>query len=54
MNFEGDVIFDSSKPDGNPRKLLDSEKINTFFEVMNCIKNNAEIFEHFTPALKTI
>tara|TARA_A100001011_G_scaffold90497_1_gene95085 strand:+ start:34745 stop:35194 length:450 start_codon:yes stop_codon:yes gene_type:complete len=35
-------------------KSLDSEKINTFFEVMNCIKNNAEIFEHFTPALKTI
>ena len=24
MNFKGDVIFDSSKPDGNPRKLLDS------------------------------
>jgi|TARA_B100001989_G_scaffold253186_1_gene238691 GDP-L-fucose synthase len=24
MNFKGDIIFDSSKPDGNPRKLLDS------------------------------
>lgn len=24
MGFKGDVIFDSSKPDGNPRKLLDS------------------------------
>ncbi len=35
-------------------KSLDSKKINTFFEVMNCIKKNAQIFEHFTPALKTI
>ena len=35
-------------------KSLDSDKINTFFEVMNCIKENAQIFEHFTPALKTI
>ena len=24
MNFKGNIIFDSSKPDGNPRKLLDS------------------------------
>ena len=24
MNYKGDIIFDSSKPDGNPRKLLDS------------------------------
>ena len=24
VNFSGDIIFDSSKPDGTPRKLLDS------------------------------
>ena len=24
INFEGELIFDKSKPDGNPRKLLDS------------------------------
>lgn len=28
VGFEGDIIFDTSKPDGNPRKLLDSSKIN--------------------------
>ena len=28
MGFQGDVIFDSSKPDGNPRKLLDSSLMN--------------------------
>ena len=28
INFEGELIFDSEKPDGNPRKLLDSSKIN--------------------------
>ena len=26
--FKGEIIFDKSKPDGNPRKLLDSRKIN--------------------------
>ena len=28
VNFEGKIIFDDSMPDGNPRKLLDSSKIN--------------------------
>jgi len=27
--FDGDIIFDATKPDGNPRKLLDSGKINS-------------------------
>ena len=27
IGFEGKLNFDSSKPDGNPRKLLDSSKI---------------------------
>ena len=29
VNFDGELIFDSSKPDGNPRKLLDSSLINS-------------------------
>ncbi len=28
VGFEGNILFDTSKPDGNPRKLLDSSKIN--------------------------
>tara|TARA_Y100000389_G_scaffold204766_1_gene259501 strand:- start:2115 stop:3053 length:939 start_codon:yes stop_codon:yes gene_type:complete len=28
VGFEGELIFDTSKPDGNPRKLLDSSLIN--------------------------
>ena len=28
INFEGKLNFDKSKPDGNPRKLLDSSNIN--------------------------
>ena len=33
---------------------LNAEKINIFFEVMNCIKENSQSFEHFTTELKTI
>tara|TARA_A100001015_G_scaffold291705_1_gene366193 strand:+ start:157 stop:1074 length:918 start_codon:yes stop_codon:yes gene_type:complete len=28
VGYEGELNFDNSKPDGNPRKLLDSNKIN--------------------------
>ena len=28
IDFDGDITFDTSKPDGNPRKLLDSTIIN--------------------------
>ena len=29
MGFKGKIEFDNSKPDGNPRKLLDSSLINS-------------------------
>tara|TARA_B100001996_G_scaffold41058_1_gene29945 strand:- start:467 stop:1396 length:930 start_codon:yes stop_codon:yes gene_type:complete len=29
INFEGELVFDESKPDGNPRKLLDSSYLNS-------------------------
>ena len=28
VQFKGDLVFDNSKPDGTPRKLLDVSKIN--------------------------
>jgi GDP-L-fucose synthase len=28
VGFEGDLVFDSSKPDGTPRKLMDVNKLN--------------------------
>ena len=28
VDYKGEIIFDDSMPDGNPRKLLDSSKIN--------------------------
>ena len=30
VGYDGDIIFDESKPDGTLRKLLDTEKINNF------------------------
>ena len=29
VGFEGELVFDASKPDGTPRKLMDSSHINT-------------------------
>ena len=29
VDFEGEVVFDSSKPDGTPRKLIDVEKLHS-------------------------
>jgi len=29
IGFEGDIEFDSSKPDGSPRKLMDSSRLNS-------------------------
>jgi GDP-L-fucose synthase len=29
VGFEGDIIFDASKPDGTPRKLTDTTKLNS-------------------------
>ena len=30
INYDGEIIFDDTKPDGNPRKLLDSSKVNSY------------------------
>lgn len=30
VGFEGDIIFDTSKPDGTPRKLLDVSRLQAY------------------------
>ena len=27
LGFEGEIVFDTTKPDGTPRKLMDSSKL---------------------------
>ena len=29
VGFEGNIVFDSTKPDGTPRKLMDCTKLST-------------------------
>jgi GDP-L-fucose synthase len=29
VGFEGELVFDTSKPDGTPRKLMDSSRLHT-------------------------
>ena len=50
MGFKGDVVFDSSKPDGNPRKLLDSSLMNElgwndFTDLRNGLKNTIKWYK---------
>jgi GDP-L-fucose synthase len=43
-NFEGEIKFDNSKPDGNPRKLLDSQKIKSLgWEPSTSLTNGLEL-----------
>ncbi len=50
MGFQGDVVFDSSKPDGNPRKLLDSSLMselgwNDFTDLRKGLKNTIKWYK---------
>ena len=66
VGFKGRIQFDKNKPDGNPRKLLDSSKINklgwsatTFLikaynKLMNGLLKNIKIKQHLIISQKLI
>jgi len=44
VGFCGQLKFDSSKPDGNPRRLLDSKKIHTLgWQAKTCLEDGLKI-----------
>ena len=50
VGFSGELAFDASKPDGNPRKLLDSSKIKNYgwttkFNIDEGLENTYKWFE---------
>lgn len=56
VNYLGDLHFDKTMPDGNPRKLLDSSKINSFgwhseTDLDTGLKNTYDWFLNNSPRL---
>ena len=49
VGFEGDIKFDSTKPDGTPRKLMDSTRLHTsgFTHKINLKEGIAKTYEDF-------
>ena len=50
MNFKGDIIFDSSKPDGQFRKPSDNSKIKNYlpnFKFTSIYEGLKETIEYF-------
>lgn len=53
INYSGQIIFDKTKPDGTPRKLMDSTKLNTLgwhpkISLVEGIKQTYKDFEKLT------
>ena len=55
VGFEGDISFDSSKPDGTPRKILDCSKLNSLgFQPKITLKNGIkQVYAEYKNALGT-
>jgi len=56
VGFEGELKFDSSKPDGTPRKLLDVSRMNSLgwkyrIKLENGIRSTYEAFKAKVPTL---
>ncbi len=49
VGYEGDLVFDSSKPDGTPRKLLDNQKLKQLGWTPNITLEEgiADTYRHF-------
>ena len=60
IGFKGNIDFDTTKPDGSPRKILDSKLINNLgFQIKNKIKgwsyhNLSRIFKNLMKTLKKL
>lgn len=49
VGFEGDLVFDKTKPDGTPRKLMDSKRLHAlgWTPSINLVDGMTEVYEQF-------
>jgi GDP-L-fucose synthase len=49
VGYDGDLVFDTSKPDGTPRKLMDVSKLHSFgWKASRSLKEGIEkVYEEY-------
>ena len=54
VGFEGDIVYDTSKPDGTPRKLMDISKLNSLgWDAKISLRNGIkQTYEWYTRSSK--
>jgi len=54
IGFEGNIIFDDTKPDGTPKKLLDVSKIHSlgWHHKIDIVEGLQSTYNHYVKTIK--